>query len=64
MIGYSVGGMAGPYLMRAGGGALQDVYFTAAGVALFGYLCAFVYLALKRREKRCPALSLTGNRPH
>ncbi len=64
MIGYSVGGMAGPYLMKAGGGALQDVYFTAAGVALFGFLCAFVYLALKRREKRSPALSFTGNRPH
>lgn len=51
MLGYSVGGMAGPTLMKAGG-PLQGVYGTAAGIAIFGFLCAFLFLALKRREKK------------
>lgn len=50
MLGYSVGGLAGPILMKSV--SLQSVYGMAAGIALFGYLCAWVYLVLKRREKR------------
>lgn len=53
MLGYSVGGIVGPYLIKSAGaeGSFAGVYKLAAVVCLFGFVCAAIYLLIKRRAR-------------
>ena len=54
MMGYSVGGLAGPWLMKAAGstGDFSRLYLLSAADCALGLVCAAAYLFLKKRENR------------
>lgn len=66
MLGYSVGGLAGPWLMKAAGasGSFSRLYALSAGACVFGLFCAIAYFIAKKRSTAaagsCPAGSAAG----
>lgn len=54
MLGYSVGGLVGPQLVRWAqtGGSFDRAYGMCAATAVFGILCAALFLFMKNRSSR------------
>lgn len=54
MLGYSVGGLVGPQLVRwaQAGGSFDRAYGMCAAAAVFGILCAGIFLLMKARASR------------
>lgn len=53
MLGYSVGGIVGPLLMKTAGtsGSFDRLYGISAGMCLFGLICALAYSLAKKHIK-------------